>query len=276
MKNQLLAATILMLTGGLANAALPGETALATIDKALHSKNPDTRREAVSALSIIGSKHPYQDRLEAMLNDKDVPVRLAAVTSLAEAKDAPALRVALDDSTPEVRFAAAKALFNMNDPAARAALIRILKGDSKTASNFIVQQERAGLRTLQTPKPMVVMAVRYSTAFAPVPGAGIGISKLLQALSKGSGSDRAAIALLLGENKDAEIAAALKQALTDKDAAVRAAAIQAIALGGDPAMAHHAEPMLNDKNPTVRLRAAACYLRLSSIRVGTVIRSWED
>jgi HEAT repeat protein len=285
MKNQLLAATIPLLACGLlagsrAQAASSTETALGHIDKALHARNPDIRREAVRALSLIASKEPYQQRLEAMLNDKDVPVRLAVVVSLANVNDAKALRVALDDRTPEVRFAAAKALFDIDDPAARKALLRILHGDAKTSSSFLTREERDGLRLLQTPKPMMMTAVRQSGGLVPVPGAAIGVATALKALATSGGSDRATVALLLGEKKDAEVVAALHQALADKDAAVRGAAIQAIALQDDPAMARDAEPMFNDKNLTVRLRAAACYLRLSEMvgarPQGTEIRSWQE
>jgi HEAT repeat protein len=265
MKNQLLAATVLMLASGLACAASSSETALTTIDSALHSKNPDTRREAVKALAVLGSKQPYQGRLESMLKDKDGKVRLAAVASLSESKNAPALREALDDQIPEVRFAAAKALFNMNDPAGREALIRILNGDSKTASNFIAEQKREALRTLQTPRPLMIIALRQGVQFVPLPGLGEGISVTEKVLSNSGSSDRAAVATLLGKKKDPQVSAALQHALADKDASVRAAAIQAIALGDDPTLAKDAAALLNDKNQTVRLRAAACYLRLSLI-----------
>jgi HEAT repeat protein len=279
MTNQLFAATTVLLASTLAHAALPTETALSTIDSALHAKNPDTRREAVAALTLIGSKQPYQGRLEAMLNDRDVHVRLAVVASLAQTNNLKALRVALDDRTPEVRFAAAKELFKMDDPSARAALLRILQGDTKTSSTFIARQERDGLHTIETPKPLMLTAVRYGGALAPVPGIGIGLAMLLKAMAKPGTANRAAIALLLGGKKDPEVIAALEQALTDKEAPVRAAAIQAIAMMDDPALASDAQSMLSDKNLSVRLRASAAYLRLISVSTngsGTVIRSWED
>jgi HEAT repeat protein len=279
MKTQLIAATTVLLACALAQAALPGETALSIIDSAMHAKNPDTRREAVTALTLIGSKQPYQGSLAAMLNDKDVHVRLAVVASLAQTNNLKALRVALDDRTPEVRFAAAKELFERDDPAARAALIRLLKGETRTSSTFMAREERDGLHTLETPKPLMLTAVRYGGALAPLPGAGIGITMLLKAMSNPATANRAAIALLLGAKKDPEVIAALEQALTDKDAPVRAAAIQAIALFDDPTLATDAQSMLNDKSLTVRLRAAACYLRLSSVPTsgsGTVVYSWAD
>jgi HEAT repeat protein len=283
MKNQLFVATTLLLACGFAQAASSGETALttafSTIDNALHAKNPDTRREAVKALTQIGSNQLYQGRLEGMLTDKDVQVRLSVVASLAQTNNVKALRVALDDRTPEVRLAAAKELFERDDPAARAALLRILKGETKTSSTFIAREERAGLHTLETPKPLLLTAVRYGGALAPLPGAGIGIALLLKAMSKPGTANRAAIALLLGAKKDPEVIAALEQALTDKDALVRAAAIQALGTMDDPALARDAESMLSDRNLTVRLSAAACYLRLSSVSTrgsGTVVRSWQD
>jgi len=203
-------------------------------------------------------------------------VRLAAVASLFESRDLAGLQEALDDRTPEVGFAAAQALFNLNDPAGREALIRILNGEGKTASSFIAAQKREALRTLQTPRPMMMVAVRCSGALVPVPGVGIGISTVVKAMPKSGASGRAAIALLLAKGQDPEVVAALEHALTDKDASVRAAAIQAIAQGDDPAMAKFAEPMLKDKNQTVRLRAAACYLRLSSIKSSELARGTED
>lgn len=278
MKNQLFVATILLLACGLAQAALPGETALSTLDTALHAKNPDTRREAVTALAL-GSQQLYQGRLEAMLNDKDVHVRLAVVESLSQTNNVKALRIALDDRTPEVRFAAAKELFERDDPAARTALLRILKGETRASSTFMAREARDGLHTIETPKPLMLTAVRYGGALAPLPGAGVGIAMLLKAMSNQGTANRAAIALLLGEKQDPEVIAALEHALTDKDAPVRAAAIRAIGMMDDPALARDAELMLIDKNLSVRLHAAACYLRLSSVSAnasGTVVHSWED
>jgi HEAT repeat protein len=277
MKNQLLPVSILILTSGLAPAASSNETAIATLDSALQSKNPDIRKDAVKALGVLGSTQPYQARLESMLNDKDVQVRLAAVASLSESKDTPALQEALDDSTPEVRFAAAKALFTMNNPAGERALIRVLNRGGKTSSNYISQQKREALRTIQTPKPLLMISLRMGAAFAPVPYLGFGVSATEKAISSKVGaSNRASTALMLGKAKDSEAVAALESALTDKAASVRAAAIQAIALTDDPALAQDAETLLNDKSRTVRLRAAVCYLRLSSIESDDAVESTEE
>lgn len=274
MKNQLIAATILTLTPMFGTmfgaAASTTETAQATIETALRSKNPDTRKDAVQALAVLGSNATYQERLESMLHDKDVQVRLAVVTALAESKNAAALREALDDDAPEIRFAAAKALFAMNDPAGEQALIRILRGDSKTSSGFVTEQKREALRMLQTPRPLLMVALHEGVGMVPVPGVGAGFTVVTKAMSGSRPSNRAATALLLGKMNNPEVIAALENSLTDKDARVRAAAIQAIAMTRNASLVKDAEPLLNDKNRSVRLRAAACYLRLSSIETADV------
>lgn len=269
MKNQLIAAA-LVLAPAIAAAASTTETAQTTIEKALSAKNPDVRRDAVQALAVLGSRAPYQARLEAMLHDKDVQVRLAVVAALAESKDAAALRDALDDRTPEVRFAAAKALFAMNDPAGEQALMRFLTGESKTSSGYIAEQKREALRMLETPRPLMMTAITQGVGMAPVPYLGTGFSVITKVMSGSGASSRAATALLLGKLNHPEVIAVLESSLADKDARVRAAAIQAIAMSDNAALAKDAEPMLNDKNRSVRLRAAACYLRLSSIETPAV------
>ena len=194
MKRQMLAAPAMILAAGMAYAGSTRETALDTIDRAVQAKDAHTRREAAHALGVLGSQQPYRARLESMLNDKDLQVKLAAVASLSESENAPALRVALDDRAPEVRFAAAKALYNMNDPAGRKALLRVLNGDAKTAASFMVEVKRQEL----TPKPILMVGLRL----IPVPGLGAGVSVVEKAVEKkmanGAAANRAAVALMMG------------------------------------------------------------------------------
>src|ERR1035441_10955442 len=96
--------------------------------QALENKNPDTRKQAVVALSLAATDEPVFAKLQGMLQDKDVEVRLAAVASLAEVDTASAraaLRKALEDDVPEVSFAAAKALWMLHDPAGEQALLAV-------------------------------------------------------------------------------------------------------------------------------------------------------
>jgi HEAT repeat protein len=237
--------------------------------QALSDKNPDTRKQAVVALSLATTHDSMFDRLEGMLKDPDVQVREAVVASLAEVKTPSAraaLRRALDDDTPEVSFAAAKALWTLHDPAGETALLDVLGGKSKTASGFFTKQKRDALRMLHTPRTLFLYAMRQGIGFAPVPGLGEGVTSMQALMTDPGISGRAAAALLLGRDRSPTTRDALEDALLDRDWSVRAAAVHSLALRNDPALRKDLEPMLNDDKQPVRLRAAAGILRLSAIQ----------
>jgi len=239
------------------------------LDAGLKDKNPDTRKEAVVALSLAGTGDPFAAWLEAMLDDKDVQVRVAAVASLVDLKTArtiPALHKALMDDVPEVSFAAAKALWQLNDPDGKQALLSVVGGEMKTASGFITKQKRDAIRMLHTPKPMFLFAFKTGIGFAPVPGLGAGFSSMQGLLSDPGVSGRATAALLLGRDKDRDTLMALKEALSDKDWSVRAAAAHGLALRNDPSLQPDLASLLDDKKEAVRLRAAAGYMRLEMVK----------
>jgi len=242
----------------------------AMLSDALKDKNPDTRKAAVQAMSLVCLKEPYLSQVKSMLEDKDVEVRLATITSLVDLKNKSTvgtLETALDDEVPEVSFAAAKALWGLNDPAGRTALVAVLSGETKTASGFLTRQKREALRMLHTPKTLFTFALMQGIRMAPVPGVGEGVSSLQGILTDPGVSGRAATALLLSTDKSPEVLTALKDALADKDWSVRAAAVHALALRNNPALRKDIEPLLDDKRNEVRLRAAAAWLRLESLPV---------
>ena len=167
------------------------------LEDSLKDKNPDTRKHAVQALSLVSPQEAYLSELEAMLDDKDVEVRLATITSLVDLKSSrtvPALQKALESDVPEVSFAAAKALWTLNEPLGREALISVLSGDTKTSSGFITKQKREALRMLHTPKTMFLFAIQQGANFAPIPGLGLGVSSVQGILSDPSVSGRAVTA----------------------------------------------------------------------------------
>jgi HEAT repeat protein len=252
-----------------ASAPSTEDTARDILQKAAQDKNPDVRKQAAIALSLGGPREPFLTELETMLHDRDVEVRLAAVSSLADLKTRRTtedLRKALNDDVPEVSFAAAKALYSANDPEGKRALLSVLSGETKTASGFLTRQKRDALRMMHTPRTMVMFALKTGVGFAPVPGLGEGISSMQGILTDPGVSGRAMAALLLGKEKDLETLAALRESLSDKDASVRAAGVHALALRNDPALQKDLIPLLEDKKEPVRLRAAAGYLRLQLIR----------
>jgi HEAT repeat protein len=239
------------------------------LETALKDKNPDTRKQAAIALSLLGTTEPFPSKLEALLDDKDVEVRLAAVASISDSKNSrtiPALHKALNDEVPEVSFAAARSLWALNDPDGKKALLSILSGESKAESGYFAKQKRDALRMMHTPKPMFMFALRTGAGFAPVPGLGTGVASMQALLSDPAVSGRATAALLLEKERDEQTLAALKEALQDKEWSVRAAAVHALVLRDEPVFQADILPLLDDKTEGVRLRAAAGYLRLESIK----------
>ena len=247
--------------------------ATSILDDSLKDKNPDTRTQAVQALGLAGTREPYITQVTAMLDDKDVQVKLATVSSLADLrspKTTAALKKALNDDVPEVSFAAAKALWVLKDPSGRDALVAVLSGETKTASGFLTKQKRDTLRMFHTPRTLFTFALMQGIGMAPVPGIGAGVSSLQGILSDPSVSGRAATALLLSTDKSPEVLDALRDALSDKDASVRAAAAHAVALRNDPALKKDLEPLMDDRKEAVRLRAAAGWLRLDGMTLPVV------
>jgi len=246
------------------------------LQRALQDKNPDTRKQAVIALSLAGSRGPLLPDLQGMVHDKDVGVRLAAVASLAEVKNLPSresLHQALADPVPEVSFAAAKALWAQRDPSGAQALLAVLAGQNKTSSSLFTREKRDALRMLHTPRTLFWFALLQGIGMAPVPGLGEGVTSLQALLADPDISGRAAAALLLGKDQRPAALAALRDALTDKEWSVRAAAAHSVALRNDPALRPDLEPLLADKKQAVRLRAAAGYLRLSPLPPRTAAHS---
>ena len=241
------------------------------LQHALDAGNPETRQQAVAALSLSSGRGPLFDQLERMLQDKDVQVRQAVVASLADVKSASAtaaLHQALEDTVPEVSFDAAKALWARHDPAGRDALLAVLAKENKPSSNFFSRQKREALRMMHTPRTTFLFAVQRGVGFVPLPGLGEGVASMQGILASSGVPGRASAALLLGADRDPATVEALRDALSDKNSSVRAAAVHSISLRNDPALKKELEPLLEDDNEAVRLRAAAGYLRLSAIEAG--------
>lgn len=241
-----------------------GERARDILQAAVADKNPDTRIQAVLAVSLVGAHEKVISRLATVLEqDKDVPVRLAVVSCLGDFKDPSVIAIltnALKDPAPEVGFGAAKALFNMKQPAGKQVLLAVLSGQAKGSSSYVSSQKRNALRMLQTPTKLFMTAAVMAV---PVPGFGIGLASAQGILSDPGASARASVLLMLENEKDDATRDAIQAALSDKDWSVRAAAVHAIALRNDPALKQEFVPLFEDKKDAVRFRAAAGYIRLT-------------
>ena len=251
----------------------PDERARDVLKAGVDSKDPGARLQTVIASSLIGSNPEVIGRLEKLLGDKDVAVRVAAVNALADLKarsSIPALqRTLAKDEVPEVAFAAAKALYIFNDAAGKEALNEVFDRRISGKSNAIRKQARDFFGKFRTLKSSVMMVVTEGIGFVPVPGAGAGISALTELLEDPELSTRASVVLLLGRAKTAEADDVLRRAVTDKDWTVRAAAAQTIAQSGRLNLQDQLLPLLDDSKDKVRFRAAGAYLHLSVLRQRT-------
>ena len=262
-------ATMLMLGTTLAfGQAKPADTVQrcrSILNDAAHDGNPDVRKGAAEALSLVGVKDNALESLAPMLDDHDVSVRIAVVASLGDFKDErtlPLLKKTLQDPVPEVDFAAAKVLYELHDPDGVQFLLGVVGGDSKASSSFLSKEKRSALRLLHTPTQLFTTIAIGAAAFAPVPGLGYGLSSAHGILSAAGSSARAASLLLLGSSRDPALADAVGSALSDKEWSVRAAAVHVVAMHPFPEFQGKLVPLLDDSKDAVRLRAAAAYIRL--------------
>jgi HEAT repeat protein len=223
-------------------------------------KSVDSRVRAMQAMGLI-SQNPAAERMAlAALADEKSEVRAAAAACLGDvgSKDAiPALKKALLDTASEVVFAAAGALYKLNDPAAYQVYYAALTRQMKSGAGLVESQ----MKMLKDPKALAKIGFEQGIGFIPFAGLGYGAFK---ALSKDDESPvRAAAALRLARDPDPKSAEALVTAAGDDKWMVRAAAIDAIGRRGDAALLKAVVPRLADDNETVRFNAAACILRLS-------------
>jgi HEAT repeat protein len=261
------AAIMLAATLGLGQSQPPdaGERSREVLERAAKDRNPDVRKEAVVAVSLVGAKEKILEYLDSMLTDPDIPVRVAVVSTLSEFKDkrtVPLLKKALEDPIAEVAFAAGKALYDLKEPEGRQFLISVAFGESKGSSSYLSSEGRSYLRMLRTPTKLFITAAGMTV---PVPGFGLGLSSVQGILSDPGSSARAAALLLLARDNDPAVESATRAGLSDKEWSVRAAAVQVTAMHPYPQFRQDLVGLLNDQNNAVRFRAAAAYMRLQRL-----------
>ena len=245
------------------------------LDEAAHDGNPDVRMGAAQALSLVGVKDNALQSLAPMLDDHDVSVRVAAVSTLGDFKDKqtiPLLKKALQDPVPEVDFAAAKALYQLHDPDGEQFLLAVVGRESKASSSYLSKEKRSALRLLHTPTKLLITAGMGAAIFAPVPGLGLGLSSAQGILSAPDSSARAASLLLIANTHDPALTDAVGSALSDREWSVRAAAVHLVAIHPYPGFRQNLVPLLDDKKEAVRVRAAAAYIRLQYVTMGPATR----
>ncbi len=256
-------ALLVLLIASNAFAAAPWEV----LTQGAAEENSTKRAVAIVALGTI--RTPQADKLVlAAVSDKAVPVRLAAVSALAEQKSRtaiPKLKAALEDEAAEVSFSAAKALWDMGDRSGGDLLAEVLAGERKQSPGFVKKQVREAKSTLQNRKKLVWMGAKEGAGFLFGPlGFGLGVVESLS--QDGSAPTRALSATLLGQYKDPVVRAELVDGLEDKSPLVRLAVAKALGGFPDRALIPKLEPLLEDKSEAVRYMAAAAIVRIDKGR----------
>jgi HEAT repeat protein len=246
--------------------AQPEVTSWNILRDGFHEKFVDTRRQAVTAVGSIGETPDAVKFLSDALKDDDLEIRqsAAAVMGLYKCRACiPALKVALDDESGEVSFAAAKALWDMGDRSGRAILEEVLSGEVKSAPGAIEGARRSARTTLHDKKAIALMGAKEA-AGALLGPASLGITAAEMALKDGNGGGRTLSATMLGEDCDAHILEVLEGELdNEKNWAVRAAVARAIGRCGNADAIPRLEQKLSDSKNLVRFMAAAAIIRLT-------------
>lgn len=247
--------------------AQPEKTSWELLKQGLGDKNPDNRRQAVTAIGSIGTEDTEAIReVESGLKDQDSLVRQTAAAMLGQMKSKPsipALKTALDDSSPEVAFAAAKALWDIGDKSGRDLIEDVLTGQQKGNESALSGAMRDAKRKMHDPKALAVMGFKEASGALLGPF-NLGIVAAEQALKDGSGAPRALATTMLAQDCDAESFRLLQWASSnDKNWAVKAASAKALGQCGNPDAIPKLEQLLSDSHVGVKFMASASIVKLS-------------
>ncbi len=234
----------------------------------LAEKNYDRRSQAIVALGTIGLQQKSVSLIEDGLKDKDVEVRQASAEVLGIMKSRGSiskLQVALDDNAAVVRFAAAQALWAMEDKSGQDLFLEVLGGERKVSTGMV----RGGLQhaheEMHDPKALAELGSEEAAGYFLGP-AGFGVTAAIDLAKDKAAPARAISARLLAEDASTDAREVLREALQDKSWIVRAAASEALGVHGSVSDVKILAPLLDDQEKRVRYRAAAAIIRVSSRR----------
>jgi HEAT repeat protein len=263
-----LAPCTLLLVQTLAAAGGAGSAHAWTVLDTSLTGNAEHREQALAALATLGSNDPEAvRRAVTALDDKTLEVRRVAALTLGELKAAsaiPRLTQALDDS-PEVSFAAAKALVELGDPAGREVLVAVLAGERRDAPGILANAMHKAKGKLHHPGQLVLMGSQDATGamFGPVSMVIPAIKDTADLKSKGA-PGRAAAAAYLAKYPDEYAVQLLEWALSDDNQFVRLEAAKGLGERGNAGSIAKLEPLLADDHNIVRDMAAVSILRIDA------------
>ncbi len=246
--------------------AQPEKTAWEVLKQDLSDKNPDKRRQAVTAVGSVGLAQEAVQLVEKALKDDDPLVRQTAAAELGEMKSQQSiaiLKTELEDPSGEVAFSAAKALWTLGDRSGRELIEDVLTGQQKTSDGLVGGAMRDAKKKMRDPKALAMMGLKEGSGALLGPFS-LGIVAAEQAFKDGSAGSRALAIALLAEDCDAQTVRLLDWAfVNDKNFAVKAAAAKGMGKCGKRDSIPRLETGLSDSHEAVRAMSAAAIIRIS-------------
>jgi HEAT repeat protein len=241
------------------------KTAWEVLATAATDNKVSRRQNAIVATATIGTWSKAVSLIESLLRDKDSDVRALAAAGLAEMNSRPsipALRKVLEDSSPVVRFAAAKSLWQLGDHSGREILTDVLQGDSSPSDGIVKSNLKDANKKLHSPKELAYAGMNAASGLlGPF---SFGITMAEQLATDKSASARALSASLLASDHSPTSVRELRDALQDKNPAVRAAAAKALGQHPCRSVVEDLHSLLNENKDEVKYMAAASLLRIST------------
>ena len=227
-----------------------------------HGSNMDKRANAIQALGLDSGDPAAVQLAEDALGDKEAYVRAAAAKALGalgSPQSIPKLQSLVTDKDISVALAVGHALVQLKSNSGYDVYYSLLVGVRKGNTSPITEE----MNQMKTPSRAVRFAFDQGIGFLPY--GGYGREDLHAWKKRSTAPTRAAAARELAGDPDPRSGQALAKAVSDKDWSVRAAAIEAIAKRGDPALLVDIVPAMSDRKDVVRYSAAAGVLRLGRI-----------
>lgn len=230
------------------------------------AKEQQARIDAVSAMGTLSDFDTAQKWLHDAVRDPDRYVRVAAVAAMSASKAnifIPDLKAALEDSAPEVSFAAAAGLWKMHDHSGENVLYGVLAGERKVNQGIVGSKLHEANQDLHSPSKLAAIGAEQG-AYALLGPFGLGVDAIRMTRKANNGnSARVLTATLLEEDSSDATMQQFLDALEDRDYFVRAAAARALGNYRGKQVMDALQGAFEDPKPAVRLMAAASYLRAS-------------
>lgn len=224
------------------------------------------RIDAVTALGTLSDFEQARKLLRDAAQDPDRYLRFGAIAAMGASKAEifiPDLKTALQDSAPEVSFAAAVSLWKMHDRSGESVLYGVLAGERKAKQGAVGSGLHQADQDLHSPSKLAEIGAEQG-AYALLGPVGFGVDAFRMTRKGNNGnSPRVLTAQLLAEDKSDATMQQFLDALEDHDYFVRAAAARELGDYRGTQVTGALQDAFEDPKPAVRLMAAASYIRAS-------------